>query len=501
MGIDEFYNKINKVLKSKLDNLKKERFKQQFSKIEKTYKLLSNQKDDYSNSLIPPALEELNKPTGKIPKGEAPKLIPYGEAKENLDKSLIRLFDEKLKIEKSVSLKDKQGLKLLPSKTGRGRRWQRIETNNPLEKFDPHTLHLSKMTRDDIPLVLDVLKLDLQNKTGIKNGILDRSLKHYYNNFLVPVVVNKQLHKTGQINTKKYKDFLQKKQIEFELLTNELNDAIKKQDVEKYPTSGKVYRINKSRDRKIKALLLSFVKSLDEEEKKFKNKYGIKINAHNEGQVKEIEDALEISNLPEKHISKNIGLKNIIVEDDNNYLAKHSDNKDTIFFSNQVFSDKFKKEHPFHRIKHVPTLLELLVHEIGHSMEETLHTKNKKVIDPLWHDLTGWKYPHSLEEIKDLENKGYVSALQAFEEVPKEELTTLNAGDEDKIKERIKHRNPHQMPNKRMKISWYGVTSPREDFSESYVNYLLNNKKFKVKDLERYNYMKKYVFDGRIYDT
>ncbi len=56
-------------------------------------------------------------------------------------------------------------------------------------------------------------------------------------------------------------------------------------------------------------------------------------------------------------------------------------------------------------------------------------------------------------------------------------------------------------------VSGYGLTDPFEDFAECYVYYVLHNKDFKSKTqtskmlLQKYNYIKNTIFQGREYDT
>ncbi len=56
-------------------------------------------------------------------------------------------------------------------------------------------------------------------------------------------------------------------------------------------------------------------------------------------------------------------------------------------------------------------------------------------------------------------------------------------------------------------VSGYAVTDPFEDFAESYIYYVLHNKDFKSKTqtsaklLQKYNFMKNKVFNGKEFDT
>lgn len=228
-----------------------------------------------------------------------------------------------------------------------------------------------------------------------------------------------------------------------------------------------------------------------------KERYKIDFRCQNIEQIKEIIDIIEQSGVPFKHIVDNIGLKVISVIDDDSFLAKHNHEKNSIDLSSAIFDPEWRKENPFHRIETVPALWELLVHEIGHAVEKHLHETDKPIIDPIWHETTGWKYPHGDE--KELKAKGYVPALETFLKVPEEKMDTLEDGDKEVIIKRIKIKNPYELSGKQIRISWYGCVGPREDFAESYANYILNPKEFKESDPERYEYMQRYIFDGKEY--
>jgi hypothetical protein len=89
-----------------------------------------------------------------------------------------------------------------------------------------------------------------------------------------------------------------------------------------------------------------------------------------------------------------------------------------------------------------------------------------------------------------------MDSYKAFMAVPKEKLTTIDNVEKQRILHKIKHQGLYQKPEKHMKISWYGITGPREDFAESYVNYVLNNRNLAKIEPERWAFMKKYVFNG-----
>jgi len=220
----------------------------------------------------------------------------------------------------------------------------------------------------------------------------------------------------------------------------------------------------------------------------------IKIIAQNEDQEDIIK--LILSFIPEKFLKNNFGFKKVEVLNDDNFLAKHNDSQKTIYLSQKIFSKEYNEKRPYHRIKNFPSVVELMIHEIGHSVEQNLHKKNKKLIDPIWHNVTGWVYPEDSKQIIKLKKKGYVSALYNFRNISIEDLETLEDKDVEEIEERIKRRFPMQKPEKVMKISWYGQVSPREDFSESFVRYMLDNNTFRQQEPERFNYFTKYVFNN-----
>lgn len=202
-----------------------------------------------------------------------------------------------------------------------------------------------------------------------------------------------------------------------------------------------------------------------------------------------------LQQIPKKHLLS-INLVKIKVSKKQDFLAKYNNRKKTIEISSKVFTKKYTNKRPFHRIKTINSLTELLTHEIGHSVEEAIHSKNKEIIDPLWHDITGWVYPKNARHIKELRKKGFVSALKNFRTIAEEDKKTLSKKDIGDIERKIMKRFPMQKRGQEQKLSWYAKVSPREDFSESYVNFVYNNETMKNIEPERWGYMKEYVFKG-----
>lgn len=230
------------------------------------------------------------------------------------------------------------------------------------------------------------------------------------------------------------------------------------------------------------------------------SRYNVRFEVPDNRQLLEILAIIANAKIPLKHIQANESLKTIKVVDRDDFLAKFNNDTNELDLSEKLFDEGWRSQHPFHRIRSVPAIYELLVHEIGHSVEKNLHETDKPVIDPHWHEVAGWAYPKENEQ--ELEQKGYVPALQTFLAVPIEKMTTLEdpIKDREGIAERIKDKNPYQLPEKVLKISWYGCVGPREDFAESYVNFVLNGKKMRKREPERYEYMRNYIFDGQEYD-
>lgn len=229
--------------------------------------------------------------------------------------------------------------------------------------------------------------------------------------------------------------------------------------------------------------------------KKIKKKYGIDIDIDDYNKLSEIVKVFDDVQLPIEHIKNNPAFKRLILSPAKDFYSKHNRISKTIILSEQLFDPDFRKRQPFHRIKHVPSLYELLVHEIGHTVDQML----RKKVCPLFQKQFGWISIENQKDKEQVEKQGYKSSLEAFLEVPEEKLTTIDSDEKKRIIHKIEHQGLYQKPEKHMKISWYGITGPREDFAESYVNYVLNSSNFKRIEPERYKFMKKYIFNNKEY--
>lgn len=227
-----------------------------------------------------------------------------------------------------------------------------------------------------------------------------------------------------------------------------------------------------------------------------KNKYNIFIDVDNVSWLKEIVDILTNSGLPDSHIKNSSSLKVINTDPAKDFYSKCNRETGVITLSVQLFDPEFKKKQPFHRIKGVPTLKELLIHEIGHSVGNANNEKLNKDFEKTF----GWAVANGDKNIiNECKKNGYVSSLESFLNVPIEQLTTIDDKERKRIADKIKLDGIYQKPDKRIKMSWYGITGPKEDFAETYANYILNNENLSKIEPERYQYMKENVFDGKEY--
>lgn len=221
-----------------------------------------------------------------------------------------------------------------------------------------------------------------------------------------------------------------------------------------------------------------------------KETLGITLDVDDYERAKEIAGILLNTGLPDAHIKNSPDLKSLIISPDNSFYSKHNRETHTIILSEQLFAKEFRENHPYHRIATVPTLYELLIHEIGHSVDQGLRNKNNTDFANTF----GWARAKTAET-----PVGYASTYTTFLNQPKEKLTTIDDKERQRIAEKIKGERSCQRPEKIMKISWYGATGAREDFAESYTNYVFNADNFKKIEPERYAFLKDKIFGGQEY--
>ena len=221
----------------------------------------------------------------------------------------------------------------------------------------------------------------------------------------------------------------------------------------------------------------------------------VKIVAQNNKQKSIILQILNL--LPKQHILDNDVLKAIVVSPDNSFLSKHNHKLGIIYLSQKLFSNSYTAKRPFHRIDSISSVVELLTHEIGHSVEKNFFgDENKSFMKEFY-----WIYPLGRQQVSELAKRGYVSALTHFNNISSLDRATLQPGDSEDIKNKIMQKYPMQKKGKEIKISWYGGVGPKEDFAESYVQYIFNNKNLLSIENERYNWMKDNVFNDQEFDT
>jgi len=229
-----------------------------------------------------------------------------------------------------------------------------------------------------------------------------------------------------------------------------------------------------------------------------RNKYNIFIDIDNAEWLKETADILTNSDIPDSHIKNNPSLKVINTDPAKDFYSKCNRETGVITLSTQLFDPEFRKKQPFHRIKGVPTLKELLIHEIGHAVGNAHNEKLNKDFEKTF----GWAVANGNKNIIDeCKKNGYVSSLDSFLNVPIEQLTTIDDKERKRIADKIKLDGIYQKPDKQIKMSWYGITGPKEDMAESYANYILASDNLKRVEPERYQYMKKNVFDNKEYSA
>ena len=247
--------------------------------------------------------------------------------------------------------------------------------------------------------------------------------------------------------------------------------------------------------KKIRNIQKALNPKVHELQENLNKRYNLDIDIDDLQQLQEIASVLNSINVPDWHIKNNPSIRRIVISPDNSFYSKHNRKTKTITLSNQLFTPEFKQQQPHHRIAHIPSLHELLMHEIGHSVDQ--YRDEAKL--PNYYKQFGWAIANNPQGGLRLKNEGFDFALDSFRRVPKEKLTTVDNEDAKQIEERIKGGGFYQKPDKKMKLSWYGLTSPREDFAESYVNYVFNPVIFKKIEPERYDFLKTNIFNAKEY--
>lgn len=118
----------------------------------------------------------------------------------------------------------------------------------------------------------------------------------------------------------------------------------------------------------------------------------------------------------------------------------------------------------------------VLIHEIGHSVD----------------------LGYLSESDKDKESEFTDNKTPVYEDDPSLGFYRISWKDEENFKKDTSNKDF---------VSGYALTDPFEDFAETYVYYVLHNKDFKSKTqtseklLQKYEFMKNTVFDGKEFDT
>jgi len=115
------------------------------------------------------------------------------------------------------------------------------------ERIEPKTIAEDLSLRKDVRDVLGKLHDILEQFAPTNYQLVERSVKHYFGNFLVPIMLYQERKQAGQISEDEYEEFIQSKQVEFQDLFGKVKEAIKMERIRPYMVGEPYYEIKKSR--------------------------------------------------------------------------------------------------------------------------------------------------------------------------------------------------------------------------------------------------------------
>ena len=132
-------------------------------------------------------------------------------------------------------------VKAHPRRTPRGLTWVQ-----EYERTEPKTVGRIDLHRN-VHEVLNELQDVLQQFAPTNHKLVEVSVKHYFGNFLVPIMTYQGLKEKGQIDETKYNELLATKQKEFQTLFGKVKEAITMERIRPYQEGIPFYEIGKSR--------------------------------------------------------------------------------------------------------------------------------------------------------------------------------------------------------------------------------------------------------------
>lgn len=111
------------------------------------------------------------------------------------------------------------------------------------ERIEPKTISLQK----DVNEVIGKLRDVLEQYAPHNHELVERSVKHYFGNFLVPIMITQERKNAGEIDEREYQEFIDSKQEEFHDLFGKVKEAIKMERIRPYMVGEPYYEIKQSR--------------------------------------------------------------------------------------------------------------------------------------------------------------------------------------------------------------------------------------------------------------
>jgi hypothetical protein len=111
------------------------------------------------------------------------------------------------------------------------------------ERIEPKIVAGDMSLRQDARDVIGKLHDVLETFAPTNHQLVERSVKHYFGNFLVPIMLYQEKKKEGLINEEEYREFIETKQTEFQDLFGEVKEAIKMERIRNYMAGEPYFEI------------------------------------------------------------------------------------------------------------------------------------------------------------------------------------------------------------------------------------------------------------------
>jgi len=113
------------------------------------------------------------------------------------------------------------------------------------ERIEP--IQVRNIRASDTNEVIDTLEQTLMKIVPHRPDLIDRTVRHYFGNFLVPIVIKRERLERGEIEKQEWEELIKQKQKEFVDLFGKVKEAIEMGRIGQYTQTQPFYEIRQSR--------------------------------------------------------------------------------------------------------------------------------------------------------------------------------------------------------------------------------------------------------------